>query len=391
MLEGYKKTQSRQVMAPKQYVARRGKKRGNHIVSGGDEHDLDGHDLAQERYEQEYEERQRAMELEERYQEELDREEERRRARVGKNDDDEEIHHQRRRRGERPECLHFNDCPTMPLEMDAYKECHKCCGGHHCVHFATCQPQNEKPESLPVPKVKELKMKHFPVQRPPVVVARAARLIRRAKTTDKYYTQTELEEHKAAKQIAKINMTEESLLGKTRSIHREIAAHVFKVLYDGEMTSTATVVADKVIVPLHSHQEGKSVSIVNAASSAQIRGEIIPIAEDLGVFYHRGAVACGKGWRMEVPTTGIAMQLGYKSQDEVEPSHGVGFYSSNGLYDAPTEAGNCGGPVVSCTTGALVGFHIAGSDNVNRFVPLTDELIKKLKMSEPVLTSTLFQ
>lgn len=171
----------------------------------------------------------------------------------------------------------------------------------------------------------------------------------------------------------------------------QAASHVFKMLYDGEMTSTATVVCDKVVVPLHSHVDGKETSISNTTASAILKGEIIPIAEDLGVFFHRGAVKPMTGWKMEIPISGIAMQLGYKSQDEVEPSHGVGFYSSSGLYDAPTEAGNCGGPVISCANGALVGFHIAGSDAVNRFVPLTSKIIEALKASEPTLKSMLFQ
>jgi hypothetical protein len=186
-------------------------------------------------------------------------------------------------------------------------------------------------------------------------------------------------------------MEAESLLGKTREYHVRNTSHVFKMLYDGEMTSTATIVCDKVVVPLHSHVDGKDMSISNNVASAIIKGEIIPIAEDLGVFFHRGAVKPMNGWKMEIPVSGIAMQIGYKSGDEVEPSHGVGFYSSAGLYDAPTEAGNCGGPVISCASGALVGFHIAGSDLVNRFVPLTSKIIEALKASEPTLRSMLFQ
>jgi len=398
--ESSSKNRSRVVMAPKQYVGRRhSTKKLDHVVSGGEEQDLEQQDLARERQEREQEEFERAQDLQDKYEEYADTRSERRRQmerststfepkQVRKNQDwadaasDEE--------GEQLECVHFSSCPTMPLVIDAKHECHTACGGHHCAHFATCVPKTEKKEGLPA-KLKELKMKHFPVARKPVQVARAARIIRKAKTTGKYFTRQEHEQHLAARRINRVNMTEESLLGKTRSVHQQFASHVFKVLYDGQMTSTGTVVADKVVVPLHSHIDGV-VGISNATASAILTGEIIPIADDLGIFFHRGAVRCASGWRMEVPTNGIAIQLGYKAQSEVEPSHGVGFYSSNGLYDAPTEAGNCGGPVISCTSGALIGFHIAGSDNVNRFVPLTVDMINKLKMNEKdVLASMLFQ
>lgn len=238
-------------------------------------------------------------------------------------------------------------------------------------------------------------MKHFPVQRSAAAVARTHRLVRVAKTTGKFFTERELQTHKLARSVLNRKqgrgMTSESLLGKSRAQHAEYASHVYKMLYGGEMTSTATIVCDKVVVPLHSHVEGREASISNAVASAILRGEIIPIAEDLGVFFHGGAVKPMKGWRMEIPVSGIAMQIGYKSDDEVEPTHGVGFYSASGLYDAPTEAGNCGGPVISVANGALIGFHIAGSDSVNRFVPLTALMIEKLKATQPVLQSMLFQ
>jgi len=381
ILEGRTSRRNRVTMAPKQYASRRGGDRSrsgqarqsrNYVPSGGAEQDLDDFDtVSNERYEREQEERERALALEQEYQER-------------KRDKE-----QQWKEKEQNECVHYANCPTMPMNIDAKNACNKACGGHHCAHFAGCTPVAEKPEGLPR-KVKELQMKHFPVERKPVEVARAARVIRRAQRNGHHYTAEEKKQFDAVKRRTVVHMSSESLLGKTRQIHRDVASHVFKAFYDGEMTSSATIVADKVVVPLHSHIDGKSVSIGNATASAKLRGEIIPIADDLGVFYHYGAVST-KGWKMEVPTTGICMQLGFKSQDEIEPSHGVGFYSSSGLYDAPTEAGNCAGPVVSCTTGALIGFHIAGSDNVNRFIPLTEQLIQRLKMSEPVLTSSLFQ
>jgi len=380
-LEGRTEKRSRVIMAPRQYATRKNRSRSgqaqqgskprHHVPSGGAENDFEEPDtVSEERYQREQEERERAIALEIAFQ---DRERDRKQW--------EET--------EQEECIHYANCPTMPMNIDAKNACNKACGGHHCAHFANCVPQNEKSEGLSR-KTRELRMKHFPIERKPVEVARVARVVRKAQREGHHYTIEEKKQFDDVKRKTPVLMSSESLLGKTRQIHRDVASHVFKVFYDGEMTSSATIVADKVVVPLHSHIDGKKVSIGNASASAQLRGEIIPIADDLGVFYHYGAVSC-KGWRMEIPTTGICTQLGFKSQDETEPSHGVGFYSSSGLYDAPTEAGNCAGPVVSCATGALIGFHIAGSDNVNRFVPLTEQLIQRLKMSEPVLTSSLFQ
>jgi hypothetical protein len=375
--EGKAARHSRTRVAPDRWSGKGGRKK-NYIPSGSTEEDLDAQDIAEERYEREQEERERAQDLEDRYREEEQRAADKRR--------------DFRNAQEENECIHFASCPTMPMKIDAKAECHTACGGHHCAHFATCIPKNETTESLtPVArKLFELKAKHLDSALPRYAVARNLRSVRKAKTTPKTYTHKEFLAFKHLQSVNPITMTEESLLGKTRTIHTDVASHVFKVLYDGQMTSTGTIVADKLVVPLHSHQVGGSVTIVNPKTSVQIKGEIIPIADDLGVFVHGGLVKA-KAWTFEVPTTGIAMQLGYSAPAQVEPSHGVGFYSSSGLYDAPTEAGNCGGPVVSCMTGALLGFHIAGSDNVNRFIPLTTELIQKLKASAPVLKAMLFQ
>jgi len=52
------------------------------------------------------------------------------------------------------ECCHAQDCP-MQLPIDAFHDCNKACGGHHCTHWAGCKPSVEKKvESKPkTPKV----------------------------------------------------------------------------------------------------------------------------------------------------------------------------------------------------------------------------------------------
>jgi len=52
------------------------------------------------------------------------------------------------------ECCHAQDCP-MQLPIDAFHDCNKACGGHHCTHWAGCKPSTEKKvESKPkTPKV----------------------------------------------------------------------------------------------------------------------------------------------------------------------------------------------------------------------------------------------
>jgi len=90
---------------------------------------------------------------------------------------------------------------------------------------------------------------------------------------------------------------------------------------------------------------------------------------------------------MRPPKDELVMQMGFTDPKQVEPAFGVGFCSAKGLYDAPTEFGDCGGPVISCVDGALVGFHIAGATMINRFIPMSAELAARLKSTETSLAA----
>lgn len=232
-----------------------------------------------------------------------------------------------------------------------------------------------------------MKQKHLPHRVDPKIVAKRQRQIRLAQTQPKSYTLTELNAFQKLKKNAPKTQLNESLLGKNKMIITTIASAVYKVKADGEFTSSGTCVSDKVVVPLHGHISGTSVSAVNYKTNAVMPGELIPVAEDLGVYVHCGTVKCEKRWLMRPPKNEQVMQVGFTAGDQMEPEYGIGFCSASGLYDAPTKPGDCGGPVVACSDGALVGFHIAGGTDVNRFVPMTEDLAKRLKASGPVLSS----
>jgi len=124
-------------------------------------------------------------------------------------------------------------------------------------------------------------------------------------------------------------------------------------------------------------------------TTAKLCGEVVPIADDLGIYYHNGTVKPVKA-KMRPPRNEMVMVIGFHDPEQVEPSCGVGFASTTGLYNAPTLPGDCASPVISCEDGAIVGWHIAGATDVNRFIPVTPEIIKRAQATKPVLNSMLF-
>jgi len=231
-------------------------------------------------------------------------------------------------------------------------------------------------------------MKYFPERVDPRVVAARKRRILRAKTHTKVYTDKDLAEFRQVS--SKHQMLDESLLKKQKQTWAEKSVRVFKAVHGDQVTSTATLVCDKIVVPLHSHVEGKPFSVYNSSTSAQLSGELIPIADDLGIYFTHGVIHVDKRVVMRPPQNELAIQIGFTDAEQVEPGFGVGFASASGLYDAQTAPGDCGGPVYACADGALIGFHIAGGQHVNRFVPMTAELAKRLAATGPVLNSMLF-
>lgn len=183
-------------------------------------------------------------------------------------------------------------------------------------------------------------------------------------------------------------MEKESKFGKVRFNWKNCAASVYKLRYDGQFTSTATRVANWVVGPLHSRQGGQP-SVTNVSVNSLLKREMIPIAEDLGIYYHGGTVP-GPKFVLRPPKNEMVYHLGYSEGDQVEPDMSAGLCSDQGLYDAATTFGHCGGPVIAVSDGALVGFHIAGGQIANKFIPITKELAEKLTSVGPTLSGSLF-
>jgi len=144
-------------------------------------------------------------------------------------------------------------------------------------------------------------------------------------------------------------------------------------------------------VVLHSHIDGAERKIVNAKTSAVITGEITPTSEDGGVFFHNGTVKPGV-LAMRAPKNEAVMLVSYSSGDQIEPTISVGYASADGLASYASESGDCGGLVIAVSDGAVVGTHVAGGLEVNRFEPITANRILRWKTENQVaLSSMLFQ
>jgi hypothetical protein len=196
-------------------------------------------------------------------------------------------------------------------------------------------------------------------------------------------------------------MVSESMLGKTKLSWSLSTGRVFKFLQDGAFHSTATVVGNKVVVPLHSYELGRPAEIANESGVFKLDGGVIPIADDLGVFVTHGQIS-GKvqdrnkpgqtfACRLRPPVGEQVVLFAYTSDDQVEPAMSFGWCSKDGYYNAATTFGDCGGPVYSANDGAIVGFHIAGGEATNKFIPVTDDMLNKIKLDERTLRSSLFQ
>lgn len=226
---------------------------------------------------------------------------------------------------------------------------------------------------------------HTPASKEPRDVARVSRAISHAKSYRLVVTPKEVRSFLQQRALVK-----ESLLGHVRLDNQRFIPYVFKLVYGDNVVSSATAVCDKIVVPLHAHQSGVP-SAFNACYDVTLKeSDLTPIAQDLGVYFHHGAVAINKGWHMRPPGNEQVILYGFDASNDDEPTMGVGYCNSAGVYDAPSQVGNCGGPVVAATDGHLVGFHIGGGTKVNKFVPLTGELIERLKMSRSVLQASLF-
>jgi len=142
-------------------------------------------------------------------------------------------------------------------------------------------------------------------------------------------------------------------------------------------------------VPLHSSVDGATVRVVNHSASAKMSSELIPIHDDLGVYYHSGVIKPAR-WNVRVPENEQVMLIGFTDPEQTEAEMSTGFCSKEGLYDACSDVGDCGGSVVACKDGALVGFHIAGGEHVNRFIPVTERMVEAFKASLPTLSSMKF-
>jgi len=246
-------------------------------------------------------------------------------------------------------------------------------------------------------KALALRAKHFPVRIPQKDVAARQRRGDAAKRAANHWSVTKkfITKQEYQKWIDAVNRTDksiqlspEALLGKNKLQWMRFAQGVYKVKYNGQFTSTGTIVCDKCIVPLHSHKEGVSVSIENPSATAKL-ADVFPVPDtDLGIFMASGVKS--PNWTMRAPKNEQVMQLGFTRPDQIEPELAIGFCSAEGVYDAATSEGDCGGPVIAVSDGNLVGFHIAGGPLVNRFIPMTEKLAEMLRANRATLSALVF-
>jgi len=85
------------------------------------------------------------------------------------------------------------------------------------------------------------------------------------------------------------------------------------------------------------------------------------------------------------------MLLSYTSGDQIEPEISIGRCSSKGLCDYASDVGDCGGLVIAVSDGAILGTHIAGGKACNRFEPVDEERMNRIRSDAATLVGMDFQ
>jgi len=298
------------------------------------------------------------------------------------------------------ECIHLPSCPSYKAIPEHQRNnpnelCCLKCGGTRCYHWAGCEEKYSVAEMLANEGVgykRPPKPFMIPLDSNDVVATRSRR---------KALTRKIINEAVSARMFAtpKDKATffsqrtsifrKEAALGKViidPKMEKAIKSKVYKSLYNGQVLSSATAIAGKICVPLHSFVEGAEPSVSNFITNVKLRkGEIFPVAKDLGFYKTYGQIPRpSKPWTMREVREGgeQIMAVFFADPEDQEPSISVGFASPNGLHDAATKEGACAGAIVAVADGALVGWPIGGGEHVNKFIPMTESIAKALLSNE---------
>lgn len=275
------------------------------------------------------------------------------------------------------ECIHYKDSCPRQLPVSASQVCGEDCGGRHCVHFAGCEFTPWSKESHEIrDAMREMRDDMLPEVESPKVVAARRRAVYRAR--QRRYTYT-------SKNVAQLGMVKESMLGKVKLNYRKYANCVYKYRVNGQFVQTAVVFGDKVHTTLHGYHEGEQ-EVANFNRVASLPDKIYPTSEDGGVFFHHGVLK-GENFQFRPPKNEMAMLISYTSGDESEPNVSVGQISADGYSNFASAKGDCGGIVVAVDDGKIVGTHVAGGKQCNKFEPVTEERVKMWQSNETALLS----
>jgi len=273
------------------------------------------------------------------------------------------------------ECIHYSTCPKK-LPVSASALCGEGCGGPNCIHFVGCQPKWVKESHDIQDTMQDMREDMLPDREPPKVVAARRRAVYRARQRKYTYT---------SKDVAQLGMAQESMLGKVKLNYRKYANCVYKYRVNGQFVQTATVFGDKVHTTLHGYHEGKQ-EVANFNRVAELPDKIYPTSEDGGVFFHHGVLK-GENLQFRPPKNEMAMLISYTTGDESEPNVSVGQISADGYSNFASAKGDCGGIVVAVDDGKIVGTHVAGGKQCNKFEPITEKRVKMWQSTETAILS----
>nr|WRQ64761.1 polyprotein [Patatavirales sp.] len=178
---------------------------------------------------------------------------------------------------------------------------------------------------------------------------------------------------------------QEKVLGGVQMINLEdVDCRVGKVLVDGNFTETCYLHGNKVVVLTHGVTVDKKV-----VENRRIQFEfpdttILPIGEIKTLeknedfsYYTVQPSKAHKRINLREPKMGEKVCLiAYKDGLNKMPSLSFGVASPGGQHTCSSEYGCCSGPLMSCETKEIVGFHCAGGAYVNRAF-MVDSAVKK--------------
>jgi len=173
----------------------------------------------------------------------------------------------------------------------------------------------------------------------------------------------------------------ESLLGVAQRLNVDkFHNRMFKLCtLDGDFINNAFCFGERLITTLHGVDSLPSFLAMAPAGGVLKITDVTKLVFDSDLVSYRIPGVQGERIKLACPEDGEdCILLAFDEANDRNPKISSGVVNKAGYHTCPSITGNCGGVLLNMK-GEVIGIHQAGSDKVNKAVPLTPELIKSIQ------------